>query len=94
MLLMDNIRDKFDQSQPLKIIALGLNGKKRVVADLWPMLMDRPYIVVPGSGSDSAQTICPIPAPRDRQRRRSTCPVGYAPSPPWSRWPTLSRDID
>lgn len=44
-----NVREKFDQSQPLKISALGMNGKTRVVTDFWAMLKDLPYIRIPDS---------------------------------------------
>lgn len=44
-----DIRDKFDQSQPLKVTALGMNGKTRVVTDFWTMLKDLPYVRIPGS---------------------------------------------
>lgn len=43
------IRDKFDQTQPLKITALGLNGNKRVVADFWAMLKDLPFVLIADS---------------------------------------------
>ncbi|KAJ5460475.1 uncharacterized protein N7458_002027 [Penicillium daleae] len=43
------IREKFDQSQPLKISALGMNGKNRVVSDFWAMVKDLPFIRIPDS---------------------------------------------
>ncbi|KAJ5168530.1 uncharacterized protein N7482_004124 [Penicillium canariense] len=44
-----NIREKFDQSQALKITAIGMNGKQRIVSDFWAMLKDLPYVLLPGS---------------------------------------------
>lgn len=43
------IREKYDQSQPLKITALGLNGKIRVVNDFWAMCKDLPFVLIPDS---------------------------------------------
>ncbi|KAE8382517.1 putative peptidase family-domain-containing protein [Aspergillus bertholletiae] len=43
---IDNICEQFDQSQPLKIIAIGMNAKVGVINDL---LKERPYVIIPGS---------------------------------------------
>ncbi|KAJ5380548.1 uncharacterized protein N7496_002976 [Penicillium cataractarum] len=43
------MREKYDQTQPLKITALGLNGKIRVVNDFWAMCKDLPFILIPDS---------------------------------------------
>ncbi|KAJ5630602.1 uncharacterized protein N7484_010702 [Penicillium longicatenatum] len=42
-------QEGFDRTEPLKIIALGMNGKERVVADAWKLLKEKPYILIPGS---------------------------------------------
>ncbi|KNG91583.1 hypothetical protein ANOM_000003 [Aspergillus nomiae NRRL 13137] len=49
LLTIDNVRSEFDQNQPVKITAIGMNGKVGVVKDLWEMLKERPYITIPGS---------------------------------------------
>ncbi|KAJ5894615.1 hypothetical protein N7495_006306 [Penicillium taxi] len=46
---IQNLRNNFDMTAPLKITALGLNGKERVVKNMWPQLNDQPYIIVPGT---------------------------------------------
>ncbi|KAJ5463847.1 hypothetical protein N7475_006982 [Penicillium sp. IBT 31633x] len=46
---IDGIREKFDQTRPLKIVALGMNGSERVVANLWGHLNGSPFISIPGS---------------------------------------------
>ncbi|KAK6832809.1 hypothetical protein RU639_003859 [Aspergillus parasiticus] len=48
-LSIDDVCAKFDQTQPLKVTAMGMNGKVSVVKDLWAMLKERPYIIIPGS---------------------------------------------
>ncbi|KAF7718243.1 Uncharacterized protein PECH_002058 [Penicillium ucsense] len=44
-----DIRNKYNQAYPLRIVALGMNGKRRVVANVWAMLKDIPFISIPGS---------------------------------------------
>ncbi|KAJ5780077.1 hypothetical protein N7457_005237 [Penicillium paradoxum] len=48
-LRVDDIRGKFDQSKPLTVTALGMNGNQHIIADLWTMLKERPFITIPGS---------------------------------------------
>jgi hypothetical protein len=40
---------KVDRTKPLEMIALGMNGKQRVVKDAWILLQQRPYVLIPGS---------------------------------------------
>ncbi|OGM42363.1 hypothetical protein ABOM_007861 [Aspergillus bombycis] len=49
LLSIDNVQDEFDHNEPVKITAIGVNGKVGVVKDLWAMLKERPYIMIPGS---------------------------------------------
>ncbi|KAF9888526.1 hypothetical protein FE257_008633 [Aspergillus nanangensis] len=44
-----NVRQEFDQSEPLAITALGQNGRVRVIKNAWAMLLENPYVFVPGS---------------------------------------------
>ncbi|KAL4786810.1 putative peptidase family-domain-containing protein [Aspergillus varians] len=41
--------EDLDRSKPLKVTALGMNGKERVVKDAWVVLKELPYISIPGS---------------------------------------------
>ncbi|KAJ6103207.1 hypothetical protein N7486_005634 [Penicillium sp. IBT 16267x] len=41
--------EEFDRTEPLKITAIGMNGKERIVADAWKLLKEKPYILIPGS---------------------------------------------
>ncbi|KAE8363837.1 putative peptidase family-domain-containing protein [Aspergillus caelatus] len=45
----DNIRERFDQNHPLRVTAIGMNGKVAIVNDLWVRLKGKPYIIIPGS---------------------------------------------
>ncbi|EPS33748.1 hypothetical protein PDE_08710 [Penicillium oxalicum 114-2] len=46
---ISNIRSKYDQRYPLRIVALGKNGKRREVPNVWVMLTDLPFVTIPGS---------------------------------------------
>ncbi|KAL4749837.1 hypothetical protein BDW72DRAFT_213809 [Aspergillus terricola var. indicus] len=39
----------FDRTKPLRIEALGGNGKERIIKDAWLLFKDRPFIPIPGS---------------------------------------------
>ncbi|KAE8166891.1 putative peptidase family-domain-containing protein, partial [Aspergillus tamarii] len=45
----DRIRERFDQNHPLRVTAIGMNGRLAIVDDLWARLNERPYIMIPGS---------------------------------------------
>ncbi|KAL4871503.1 hypothetical protein BDV12DRAFT_194268 [Aspergillus spectabilis] len=47
-LINTTIKD-LDRSKPLKITALGMNGKERVIKDAWLRLKERPFISIPGT---------------------------------------------
>ncbi|KAL5335576.1 putative peptidase family-domain-containing protein [Aspergillus crustosus] len=38
-----------DRSKPLKVTALAMNGKERVVKDAWHLFKERPFVAIPGS---------------------------------------------
>ncbi|KAL4978265.1 putative peptidase family-domain-containing protein [Aspergillus desertorum] len=44
-----DILNTFDRTRPLRVTALGMNGKERTVSDAWNVLKDKPYISIPGS---------------------------------------------
>lgn len=48
-LYIDVNGEKLDRTKPLKITALGMNGKEAMVTDAWKLLKERPYILIPGS---------------------------------------------
>ncbi|KAL4816052.1 putative peptidase family-domain-containing protein [Aspergillus spinulosporus] len=41
--------DVFDRTKPLRIEALGKNGKERIIKDAWLLFNDRPFIPIRGS---------------------------------------------
>ncbi|KAJ5777154.1 peptidase family-domain-containing protein [Penicillium odoratum] len=48
-LSIDTIAEQLDRAKSLKITALGMNGKERMVTDAWKLLKERPYMLIPGS---------------------------------------------
>ena len=46
---MDELEAGFDRAQPLTLDVLGMNGKSRVVGNVWRMFSDVSFIRVPGT---------------------------------------------
>jgi hypothetical protein len=46
---MDELESRFDRSQPLTLDVLGMNGKSRVVGNVWKLFSQVSFIRIPGS---------------------------------------------
>jgi hypothetical protein len=46
---MDELEARFERSKPLKLDVLGLNGKSRVIGNVWRLFSNVSFIRIPGS---------------------------------------------
>jgi len=46
---IEELEARFDRTTPLKIEALGMNGKSRIVGNVWRLVSNVSFIRIPGS---------------------------------------------